>query len=219
MQPNSLNTSELATFPHRRKAVGVWWRVVPIAMIVIGATVISYPLWPGIKFALTKPKPVIPFHTKLVSTPSAFAALPSLPVITELATPKDNRLVIPSIGVNMPILEGPTQKTLDRGGIWHIPKTSDPVKGGNIVLSGHRWQYLPPSSTTLYLLDKVKIGEPVLVYWKGQEYDYTIDGRQVVNPDRVDILKDTPQPKLTIFTCTPLYSTKQRLVLFGHLIS
>lgn len=193
--------------------------MLPIGLILIGVVIISYPLWPGVKFALTKPRPVLPFHSRLTSTPNALSSLPSLPVVIDQAIPKDNRLVIPSIGINMPILEGPTEKTLDRGGIWHIPKTSDPVKGGNIVLSGHRWQYLPPSSTTLYLLDKVRVGEPVLVYWRGHEYDYSIVDRQVVNPNRVDILNDTADPRLTIFTCTPLFSTKQRLVLFGQLIS
>ncbi len=146
-------------------------------------------------------------------------ALSSLPVIADQPVPKDNRLVIPSIGVNMPIFEGPTQKTLDRGGIWHIPNTSDPIKGGNMVLSGHRWQYLPPSSTTLYLLDKVKLGEPIIVYWHGQEYDYSVSDREIVNPNRTDIQNDTLQPRLTIFTCTPLFSTKQRLVLLGQLIT
>lgn len=190
-----------------------------LAVMVLGAAIISYPLWPAVEFALTKPKPVIPYQTRLSDQPSAWEALPSLPIIADRPIPKDNRLVIPSIGVDMSILEGPTEKTLDRGGIWHIPNTSNPERGGNTVLSGHRWQYLPPSSRTLYLLDKVKDGQPVILYWHGQEYDYTITGREIVTPDRTDILQNTDQPQLTIFTCTPLYSTKQRLVLYGHLIS
>jgi sortase A len=65
----------------------------------------------------------------------------------------------------------------------------------------------------------VKDGEPVIVYWQGKEYDYRISGREVVDPNRVEILNNTATPRLTIFTCTPLYSTKQRLVLYGELIS
>lgn len=205
------------TRPSKRGAG--WWRSLPIIFIVIGGLIVTYPLWPGIRFAVTKPRPVVPYQTQLSTKTNAWTSLPSLPVIADKPIPKENRLVIPSIGVDMPIFEGPTEKTLDRGGIWHIPNTSDPLKGGNMVLSGHRWEYLPPSSTTLYLLDKVKDGQPVLVYWHGKEYDYTIDHRAIVNPDRVDILNNTPQPQLTIFTCTPLFSTKQRLVLYGQLIS
>lgn len=183
---------------------------------------VAYPFLPGLKFALLRPRPTLPYQTRLTAlaqSTSPLRNLASLPVVANKPVPSANRLVIPSINVNMPILEGPTEKVLDRGGIWHLPKTSDPVKGGNMVVSGHRWMYLPPSSTTLYLLDKVKTGEPVIVYWRGQEYDYQIYAREVVNPTRTDILNATAEPRLTIFTCTPLFSTKQRLVLYGHLIS
>ena len=190
--------------------------------MLIGGALVLYPFIPAIKYRFHRPTPTIPYQTKLVQGQTSnpvLGALATLPEVGNKPTPPDNRLVVPSINVDMSILEGPTQKTLDRGGIWHIPKTSDPTQGGNMVLSGHRWQYLPPSSTTLYLLDKVKDGEPVIVYWHGVEYDYRIVGREIVNPTRVDILNNTEEPRLTIFTCTPLFSTKQRLVLYGQLIS
>lgn len=196
--------------------------IVPILLMLTGAVIVSYPLWPAIGFALKKPTPTLPYATKLASTSTgtaAIATLSQLPVIGNKPTPAENRVVIPSIGVDMEIFEGPNEKTLDKGGIWRIPNTSTPDKGGNTVVSGHRWRYLPPSNSTLYLLDKVKDGEPVIVYWQGKEYDYRISGREVVDPTRVEILENTPEPRLTIFTCTPLYSTKQRLVLYGELIS
>lgn len=199
-----------------------WLLLGPIALMLIGGGLVLYPFIPAIKYSLKKPQPSIPYQTKLSTKDTqnpVLKALPSLPTVENKPTPKDNRIVIPSINVDMSILEGPDEKTLNRGGIWHIPKTSDPAKGGNFVVSGHRWQYLPPSSTTLYLLDKVKNGEPVIVYWHGTEYDYHIVRRDVVDPSRVDILNPTPKPQLTIFTCTPVFSTKQRLVLFGELIS
>lgn len=210
----------IESLPARRsKAAGRIWTIVSIVLLLIGGTIIVYPFIPGIRYALFKPAPVLPYQTKLSDTQTSFNNLPSLPVLENKPVPQDNRLVIPSIGIDMPILEGKTQKVLDLGGIWHIPNTSDPVLGGNIVLSGHRWQYLPPSSTTLYLLDKVADGEPVIIYWKGQEYDYQVVGREIVTPDQTDILNNTDEPKLTIFTCTPLFSTKKRLVLYGKLIS
>src|ERR1051326_1234766 len=137
MEATSPNPTSLpaptSTSPRHPRMTGGWWRVLPIALIVIGAVIVIYPLWPGIKFALTKPKPVVPYHTKLAAINGSWKSLPELPVISDKPIPSDNRLVIPSIGVNMPILEGPTQKTLDRGGIWHIPNTSNPSSGGNTV--------------------------------------------------------------------------------------
>ena len=194
----------------------------PIILMLAGGTIVSYPLSPAIGFAVKKPTPTLPYASKLSSTDTgsaAIATLGQLPVIGTKPTPAENRVVIPSIGVDMEIFEGPDEKTLDKGGTWRIPSTSTPDQGGNTVVSGHRWRYLPPSNSTLYLLDKVKDGEPVIVYWHGKEYDYRISGREVVDPSRVEILNNTATPRLTIFTCTPLYSTKQRLVLYGELIS
>lgn len=214
-------TPNNALIPPAPKRSG-WWRwSIAVGMIIVGGFIISYPFFPKLEFALSKKTSVFPYETRLSTSAGVTNAvtLTGLPETQNKPAPKDNRLVIPSIGVNMPILEGPDEKVLDRGGIWHIPNTSDPSKGSNTVLSGHRWQYLPPSSRTLYLLDKVTVGEPVIVYWRGQEFDYRISRTAVVDPSHTEILNGTANPQLTIFTCTPLFSTKQRLVLYGDLIS
>lgn len=218
--PNtSINTTPAPT----KRRGGRWAWVGAILLILVGGAIIIYPFVPKIEFALTKKQAVFPYESRLESkgVVNPKVTLTKLPVSTnkKLPTPTKNRLVIPSIKVDMEINEGPTEKVLDLGGIWHIPNTSNPLQGGNTVLSGHRWEYLPPSSRTLYLLDKVKIGEPVIVYWKGVEYDYRISKTEIVNPTDVQILNNTEQPQLTIFTCTPLFSTKHRLVLYGQLIS
>lgn len=221
MEQNSHNTqSQPPAATHRRRG-GVWAWIGASVLILIGASLIIYPFWPKLEFALAKKESVFPYQTKLTngSTVSSTVNLSRLPVVENKPVPADNRLIIPSIGVDMLILEGATERTLDRGGIWHIPLTSDPSLGSNTVLSGHRWQYLPPSGRTLYLLDKVQVGEPIIVYWQGKEYDYRVSAREVVDPSRLDIQQATTEPRLTIFTCTPLFSTKQRLVLYGELIS
>lgn len=188
-------------------------------LLTVGTGLVLYPLVPRIQYALHRPTPTVPYTTRLTADSSFFSDLHQLPVIENKPIPPGNRLVIPSIGTDMDIMEGKDQKVLDRGGIWHIPDTSSPDKQGNTVLSGHRWQYLPPSSRTLYLLDKVKIGEPIIVYWQGKEYDYRVTDRKIVTPDQTEILNNTTEPQLTIYTCTPLFSTKQRLVLIASLIT
>lgn len=218
--PKTILEFKTHPIPTKRRS-GVWAWLGAIGLIVVGAGIISYPLWPKIEYAVSKPRSVFPYETKLNTNAglNKQVTLTRLPDIQNKPKPKGNRLVIPSINVDMPILEGPTEKTLDLGGIWHIPNTANPTIGSNTVLSGHRWQYLPPSGRTLYLLDKVKVGEPIIIYWKGKEYDYHVDRREIVNPSQVEILNPTGQPQLTIFTCTPLYSTSHRLVLFASLIT
>jgi len=193
-------------------------RVFGLVLLIIGLGVALYPLFPGIQYRIKRPTPTVPYITNRTANDPLFATL-GLPVLENKPIPQDNRVVIPRIGVDMPILEGATEKVLDRGGMWHLPETSTPDANGNVVLSGHRWQYLPPSAMTLYNLDKVQDGDPVFIYWRGKEYTYTITGRETINPDQVEILAPTDGPRLTIFTCTPVYSTKYRLVLYGQLIT
>ncbi len=196
----------------RRNHTRVRRLVTSIFCITVGVAILLIPFTPWIRYWLLRPEPRYPYPTKLAGT----AVLPTVPDVTRNVVPEDNRLVIPKIGVDYEIVEGPDEKSLNRG-IWRIPQTSTPDQGGNTVLTGHRFRYLS-GPKTLYLLDQMKIGDIIIVYWRGKEYDYRVAERRIVNPDAVEILDNTPSPKLTVFTCTPLFSTKQRLVLFAELI-
>lgn len=128
--------------------------------------------------------------------------------------PADNRLVIPSIGVDVEIVEGSGEEALNRG-VWHRPGTGDPLVGGNFVVTGHRFRYLPPNNTTFYHLDRLEVGDGIVVYWEGEQYDYVVDEIFVVNPDDVEIEAVTVEYQLTLYTCTPLWTAQQRLVVVG----
>ncbi len=198
-----------------------WWRRTPrtrlilsLSAIVLGLIILAIPFEPWIVYHTFKPAPSYPYPTKLSGT----KYLPTIPDITKtVAIPNDNRLVIPKIGVDNLIIEGANEQSLWRG-IWRFPTSSTPDLGGNTVLTGHRFQYLA-GPHTLYLLDQMAVGDVVIVYWKGKEYDYAIRERRIVNPDQVSILDNTPNAQLTIFTCTPLFTTKQRLVLIADPIN
>lgn len=221
----SIETSRVANATYRRngRSTSWWWRrsrnvrfALSITSIVFGVTIVAIPFSPWILYHALKPEPVYPYPTKLAGT----EFLPELPDAERTRTaviPSDNRLVIPKIGVDNQIVEGNDDRSLYRG-IWHYPTSSTPDRGGNTVLTGHRFQYLA-GPRTLYLLDQTKVGDIIIVYWKGTEYDYIIKERKIVNPSAVEILSNTDNPQLTLFTCTPLFSTKQRLVLIADPIT
>lgn len=127
------------------------------------------------------------------------------------------RVVIDKIGVDIPLVEGSNAYALERGA-WHLPGTANPDQIGNMIVTGHRYKYRPPSSKTFYLLDKLNVGDTFIVYWNGGEYRYRIDKKEVRPGNDLSILTDTFDRRVTLITCDPLFSTKNRLVVSGRLL-
>lgn len=131
-----------------------------------------------------------------------------------------NRLFIPKIAVDTKILEGDSEDIMGREeGTWRDPSSSTPETLGNMVLAGHRFQYLPPNTTTFYNLDKLEIGDKVNVYWEGKEYIYEIQEKFEVYPNEVWIKNHTgDSSEITLYTCTPIYTSEKRLVVKARII-
>ena len=89
---------------------------------------------------------------------------------------------------------------------------------GNTVITGHRFKYLPPHNLTFYLFHKLEAGDIFSVIWNEQDYYYRIKEVKIVDKTEVSILDSTEEPTVTLFTCHPIYSTEQRLVVVGELI-
>lgn len=131
---------------------------------------------------------------------------------------KINRLIIPKINVEIDIIEGEDEESALLRGAWLLPMTSSPDVGGNTVIAGHRYFHKPPSPETFWDLDKLEAGDEFKIIWKGKVYNYNIKETKIVEPDDVSILYNTAKPMATLFTCTPLYTSKQRLVVVGNLV-
>ena len=128
-----------------------------------------------------------------------------------------NRLIIPKAKVDMPVFLGDNSNILWKGG-WLFPTTSRPEAGGNSVIFGHRFRYLPPISNTFYNLDKVEIGDEFVFVWNGKEYKYKVSDKKIIEPTDLSVIQPTKDSRITLITCAPLFSTKQRLVVVGTLI-
>jgi LPXTG-site transpeptidase (sortase) family protein len=134
------------------------------------------------------------------------------------AAPGVNTLIVPSMLLNQPILEGPVSKTyqiLDQG-IWRWPLSSTPDKGGNTVLIGHRFTYTNPRGV-FYFLNKVAVGDQIAIYWQHREYIYKVNHIEQVVPTDISIEDNSRTAELTLFTCTPLWIPKDRLVVVANL--
>lgn len=107
------------------------------------------------------------------------------------------RLEIPRLGVSAMITEGVSEQALERG-IGHVPDTPLPGEGGNVSLAAHRDSYFRR-------LKDVARGDRVRLFTPGGVFSYEVDWVRVVEPDRVDLIADTPDPALTLVTCYPFH--------------
>ncbi len=180
-------------------------------IILVNLYVIVAPLVPGLLFTVES-------HSGKRQQLVTSIQRKQPPMITPGASAKPNQVVIPSMLLDQPILEGTVAnqyKTLNKG-IWRWPRGSTPDKGGNTVLIGHRFTYTNPRGV-FYFLNKVKIGDVLAVFWNNKEYLYKVQAIQTVPLTDTAIENQTAQPELTLFTCTPLWLPKNRLVVVAGL--
>lgn len=179
--------------------------VLTILVFGLGLYLILMPLWPQINFWLTKRDNQNPYQSSLNQNNSDKKAIPT-----------ENKLVIPQMGLDATVYEGKYASTLSKG-IWHRPRTSTPDKGGNTVLVAHRFTYRSPA--IFYHLDKVKVDDVFSLYWGGKEYVYKVREVKIVEPTAIEVEDSTDEPVLTLYTCTPMWTAKQRLVVVSDLIT
>lgn len=158
----------------------------------------------------------------LVTAPIILPALQMVKPIDPqtLAKPetKDNRIIIPKIGVN--IAYGKGQQALDNGAEWRKPASGNPQEGGNFVIAAHRFSLAPTPAETyrkspFYHIDKLTVGDQVIIDYDGARYGYRISEILNVKPDQVEIENRSDTDKLTLYSCTLGGSRDGRIVLVG----
>jgi sortase A len=119
---------------------------------------------------------------------------------------------IPKIGVDKYVVQGVGLADL-RKGPGHYPQTPLPGEQGNAAIAGHRTTYGAPFNR----LDELAPGDDVLVTTVKGSFTYKVATTHVVRPNQVEVLDPTPAPTLTLTTCNPKYSAKERLVVVANL--
>lgn len=118
----------------------------------------------------------------------------------------EKRLMIPKLQLDEEIYGGGVEN-LEKG-IWHkFEDRSSPVKGGNFVLVGHRFNFgLTPGevkrTSPLYNIDKLKAGDEIIILWGVDTYRYVVTQKKTVPPTAIEEEANTSQSILTLYTCT-----------------
>ncbi|SFT63305.1 sortase A [Geodermatophilus amargosae] len=129
------------------------------------------------------------------------------------------------------VLEGTSEEQLSQGP-GHYAGTAMPGQQGNVALAGHRVGRGSPFLD----LDRMQPGDPIVVEVADGWFTYRVladgqdphgvPGRQIVSPADVEVIAPTPGGAadaaptgayLTLTTCHPRYSARQRLVVHAVL--
>jgi len=114
------------------------------------------------------------------------------PAATPLAV-----LRIPRIQLEVPVLPGTDDRTLDRA-VGHIEDTALPGADGNSGIAGHRDGFFRG-------LKDIAEGDLIELETTEVKEVYRVERTWVVDPEDVSVLDQTPMRVLTLVTCYPFY--------------
>ncbi|MBS8122344.1 sortase, partial [Candidatus Vampirococcus lugosii] len=143
--------------------------------------------------------------------------------------PPDNRIIIPSIGIDAPIVdtkyiipekmaEGDFDDELYEG-VVKYPFTADPGNEGNTMIFGHTsyyWWKKNPFGEVFARLPRLDDGDKVQIIWNGILYEYEIFSKVIKRPKDVpdEYKKYSSGGKyLSLMGCYPIGSDAQRIIV------
>lgn len=139
------------------------------------------------------------------------------------------RIKIPAIGVDVVVVQGTSASAL-RAGAGHYPETPLPCEEGNVGIAGHRTTYGKPFAN----VDRLKPGDSIILETPVGTCTYEVsqapEGRSranelgaafVISPSDISVVnqpKDPDAKQLTLTSCHPKHSAKQRIVISAKLV-
>lgn len=125
------------------------------------------------------------------------------------------RIRIPALDVDARIMQGIDLPTLNTGSVGQLPGTPNPGENGNIVLAGHNDVF---GEVFRYLRDLEPGDEIIIQNSTLQEFVYRVSYWDIVEPDNVSVMDQTPDPIVTLISCYPYLVNTQRIVVVAELV-
>ena len=150
------------------------------------------------------------------------------PTITQTVSPEP-RLIIPKLNIDVPIRFGvPLADVMSamNNGVAHYRiagASAFPGEIGNFVITGHSAGDIYSSNPYKYIfsgLERLDDGDLIYVNYHSTRYTYRVVKKEVIEPSDVSALAiETDKPMLTLVTCTPLGTSRYRLLVIAEQIS
>ncbi|MCX4400479.1 class E sortase [Streptomyces sp. NBC_01764] len=139
-------------------------------------------------------------------------------------------LSIPRLGLRVPVAEGVSKRdVLNKGYVGHYPHTQQAGQAGNFALAGHRNTHGEP----FRYINRLRRGDEIDVETAAGRYVYVV-GKTLPQTSASDggVVREVPRSTvrpaygysapgyyITLTTCTPEYTSRYRLVVWGTLTS
>ena len=150
-------------------------------------------------------------------------------------TPYENRIIIPKLGKNIPLVDVDHNLNVKYGEMQNIfmdelkkwvvryPGTARPGEVGNTFIFGHSSNYPWVASDyndVFALLDTLSTGDDIIVYYNQKKFTYRITDRATVNPGDTKVLslRNPKKKEISLMTCWPVGTTLERYIIFGELV-
>jgi len=116
-------------------------------------------------------------------------------------------LEIPALDLEAAVVKGTDSKALRQGPGWY--EESALPGEGNTAIAAHRTTY----GGWFRRLDELQAGDVIILGYGETTFRYEVEKVYVVASDDWSVIAPTETPALTLTTCHPIGSTKQRLVV------
>ncbi len=156
--------------------------------------------------------PVVVMEDRPIKPPRPSAEEPEEPEEPEdEVLPADDGpfiIIIPKLEIEAVVLEGVDLDTLAQGPGFY-PDNPRPGREGNVAVAGHRTTY----GAWFRNVDRLEEGDEIIFSSPVAEYRYLVEQVYPVASNAWEVVDPTEEPKLTLTTCHPPGSARQRLVV------
>jgi len=182
---------------------------ITLALLAAGAAVALYPQLTEWRYSLEQ-------RAMAQQAAAATSAQPAKPADAGMPMPKGAiaRVVVSAIDLDAYVLEGVESKQLNKA-VGHYPETPLPGEPGNAALAGHRTMYGHPFRH----LDELETGDTIETWTTTRHAVYKVIGIKRVKPNEVGVIAPTQGTRITLTTCNPVGSARERLIVTGELVT
>ncbi|MGI2748931.1 class A sortase [Bacillus cytotoxicus] len=123
------------------------------------------------------------------------------------------RIKIPSISLELPVLNSATEKNLLSGAT--TVKDKQEMGKGNYALAGHN---MSKKGVLFSDVATLKKGDKIYLYDNENEYEYAVTGVSEVTPDKWEVVEDHGKEEITLITCVSIADNSKRYVVSGDFV-